>query len=202
MNAAARAGLIVLLALPIVRVNDGRDEVPESAIATLWAQDDVASSIDFRTGGPGGRLEDGEVHLDRAQLAFGSFVADRMTIGFVRDERAALLDLGELYVEPQLRARDEAEEFPISVFHTLDFDGARFSYVAPGGDERSLERADRLLGTLPAGIHHFQPVVGHTYLLRTRHDDAGSTDELFKFQVIDLQPGRSLTIRWAQLPSD
>jgi hypothetical protein len=200
MNAPALC-LFALLALPLALElqEDARSE--ESSIATLLAQDDLACAFDFRAGRSGGRIEDGEIRLEDAQLAFGAFARDRMTVGFVHDEHAALLDLGILYVEPDVRARDGAAEFAVSAFHTLAFDGTRFSYRGPGEDVRFLDQADRILGPLPSGPRELAPVVGHVYLLRVRRDDARATDELFKLEVIDFQPGRSLTIRWARLQS-
>ena len=83
----------------------------------------------------------------------------------------------------------------------LGGDGADFLYVDAGGHVRPWEPADRILrGPPPAGVRHVEPRLGHTYLLRVRRDDAGSADELFKFQVIALQPGHSITLRWAAVP--
>ena len=49
-----------------------------------------------------------------------------------------------------------------------------------------------------AGDRHVDPVVGHTYLVRVRRDGR-TTDEFFKFQVVDLVHKQSLTIRWGRL---
>ena len=199
-SAAAR-----LLGLPLVLLLSlgGQDDanVPLEGVVTLVAHDDLLSSFDFRRGRAGAFVEDGEVRLEDAQIAYDVFVTGQLSIGFVHEERAELLDLGEAYVAPEARARDRALEYPIALFHTLFLDGADFLYVDAGGHVRPWEPADRILrGPPPAGMHHVEPRVGHTYLLRVRRDDAGSADELFKFQVIAFQPGHSVTLRWAAVP--
>ena len=170
-----------------------------SDIATLYANDDLQSSFDFRGGGPGGRVVDGEVRLDSAQIAFGLFVAGKISFGFSRDERVEVVDLGDVTVPPEVRARDRTEEFPISIVHTLFRDDNGFATVGPGGDADPYERADRIL-TMPLtqGLRHIDPIVRHVYLVRVRRNGT-STDELFKFQIIGLLPEHSLTMRWARV---
>ena len=200
-----RSADVRLLALPLVLLPalGGQEDanVPLEGVVTLVAHDDLLSSFDFRRGRAGGRVEDGEIRLEGAQIAYDVFVTGQLSVGFVHEERAELLGLGEAYVMPDARARDRAFEFPVSLFHTLFLDGADFLYVDAGGHVRPWEPADRILrGPPPAGMHHVEPRLGHTYLLRVRSDDAGSADELFKFQVIALEPGHSVTLRWAAVP--
>jgi len=165
-------------------------------IATLYAHDDLASSFDFRGGGAGGRLVDGEVRLDGAQIVFDVFARGRISFGFSRDERVELLDLGAQLVRPEARARDRTEEFPISIVHTLFRGDNGFAIVKPGGDVDPFDDADRVANaTLTQGVRHVEPIVGHTYVLRVRRNDT-SRDEFFKFEVIGLVPDHSLTIRW------
>ncbi|NOT32459.1 MAG: hypothetical protein HOP15_18595 [Planctomycetes bacterium] len=192
---------LALFPLALVAVDD-RPPHERAGLVTLFAHDDIQSSFDFRQGRAGGHILDGEVRLESAQLAFDVFAREQVSFGFVRDERVELLDLGELRVAPSVRARDRAEEFPIALFHTLAFEGARFSYLGPGGDVLALDLAGRLLGPLPLeGIRHVEPRVGHTYLMRVRRKGSRLADELFKFQVVALVHGHSLTIRWAPVPT-
>ncbi len=195
-----------LLPLPLLLVPLAQpqgEELPSdsSAIVTLYAQDDLQSSFDFRHGSAGGRVAEGEVVLLDAQIAFGVFEKGHITVGLVRRERVELLDLGSVSVPSQPLALERSVEFPLSLFHTLFFDGARFHYVGPGGDVHAYDQADRILRALPPdGLRHVEPVVGHVYLVRVRRDGVGSRDEFFKFQVIDLEPERFMTIRWARVP--
>jgi hypothetical protein len=193
-------GLVSLaLALAPARRREASDAPAASYLVTLYAHDDLQSSFDFRRGHAGGHVERGEVRLT-AQIAFDVLAPDRISFGLVRDERVEVLDLGGFYVPSQPRARDRSAEFPISLFHTLFFDGVRFGYFGPGGDRHSLDEADRILGSLPPEtIRHIDPVVGHTYVVRVHPEGVGAGDELFKFQVVDLVPEQSLTIRWAAL---
>lgn len=190
---------VSLATLPLVLSHeDPMGSGGESQIVTLYAHDDLQSSFDFRLGGAGGRVQDGEARLTSAQIAFDVFAPGQLSFGFVRDEFVELLDLGDMIVPPHVSARDRAAEFPITLFHTLFFDGVRFAYVGPGGQMRPFDPADRILGPFPPEeLRHLEPRVGHTYLLRVRRSGIGMVDEFFKFQVVDLLPDHSLTIRWA-----
>lgn len=175
--------------------------VPEGLI-TLYAGDDLQSSFDFRRARPGGQVLDGEVELQNAQIAYDVFAPDRISFGFVRDERVEVLDLGGIVVPPQIRARDRAGSFPISLFHTLARRGSSFYYLGPGGDPHAFDAADRILGGLPApGLRHVEPHVGHTYLVRARLEGVGQADEFYKFEIVGHLPGHSLTLRWGRVPS-
>jgi len=167
----------------------------------LYARDDLASSFDFRSGSAGGRVVEGEIRLADAQLVYGAFLRDQLSFGFVRNERVEVLDLGDVSVVPQVRARDQTVEFPISVLHTLAFDGARFTYLGPGGAVHAFEAADRILGSLPPEtLRHLEPQLGHTYLVRVHREGVGARDEFFAFEVVDLEAGRRLTLRWNAVP--
>jgi hypothetical protein len=196
---------IGLLSLPLALVplalhapSDG--DASSAGLVTLYAHDDLASSFDFRAGRHGGRVEQGEVRLDGAQIVFDVLAPHRISFGFVEDERVDVLDLGPFRVPSQPRARDRAVEFPLALIHTLSFDGVRFGYAGPGGDRHPLDEADAILGALPPErVRHVDPVVGHTYVVRVHRDGLGSGDELFGFQVVDLVPEHSLTLRWKAL---
>jgi len=193
------------LALPLLLVTlalSGEDEgpppAPREGLVTLLAGDDLASSFDFRSGGPGARVGDGEVRLF-GQLAYGRFAKGMLSHGFVRDEKLAVLDLGPLEVQPQSRARDAALEFPISLFHTLFLRGPNFYYRGPGGDAHPFSAADAIFDPLPAEeLRHLEPEADHVYLLRVKRDGARQ-EELFKFQVVAEIPDHSLTLRWASV---
>ncbi|MSR62514.1 MAG: hypothetical protein EXS08_08720 [Planctomycetes bacterium] len=194
--------LPVLVVAPLALLPESEPQAPpREGLVTLYAHDDLASSFDFRSGTAGGRVVDGEVRLAGAQLVYGAFLRDQLSFGFVRNERVEVFDLGDARVAPQVRARDQAAEFPVSVLHTLAFDGARFTYLGPGGDVHAFEPADRILGSLPPEeLRHLQPQLGHTYLLRLHHEGVGLGDEFFAFEVVDLEPARRLTMRWTAVP--
>ena len=197
------AGLLFLsLAfLPLAtRQDDPERARNEGLVFTLYARDGLQSSFDFRRGRAGGHVVDGEIRLDDAQVVFDAFAPDQLSVGFLRDERVELLDLGELDVPPQARASDRAEKFALSVFHTLFLDGERLAYVGPGGDAHPLDGTSRLFATPPEGLRHVQPVVGHVYVIRALRRTVGSADDVFKFLVLDHVPQQSLTMRWVPVP--
>lgn len=169
-------------------------------IVTLYARDDLACAFDFRTGKVGASILEGEVSLDHAQLLYDVFEPGFLSFGFTDRERVAVLDLGEVYVPPQDRATDRSLEYPVALFHTLFVDGPRFFYLGPGRSLHRFEDADRILGSTPReGLAHVAPVVGHTYVLRTKREGVGGTDELFKFHVVAIRPRESVTLRWARV---
>jgi hypothetical protein len=191
---------LLLVPLALLASEDGPGE-PQAGLVTLQAGDDLASSFDFRTGTHGAQVFDGEIELS-GQIAYDSFAPGLLSYGFVRDEHAALLDLGALEVPPQARARDRALEFPVSLFHTLFLRGPNFQYVGPGGDVHPFEEANAIFEPLPAeALRHVEPELDHVYLLRVKRDGVRD-DELFKFQVVGKIPGHSLTLRWARLARD
>lgn len=188
----------LLVPLVFALQDDEPAPVPREGLVTLLAGDDLASSFDFRTGSHGATVFDGEVLL-AGQVAYDAFAPGLLSFGFVRDEHAALLDLGALEVPPQTRARDQALEFPISLFHTLFLRGPKFYYVGPGGDAHPFEGADAIFEPLPPeSLRHLEPELDHVYLLRVKRDGARA-DELFKFQVVGKIPDHSLTLRWARV---
>lgn len=175
-------------------------EEPTSALVTLLAHDDLSSSFSFRDGACGGRVTGGQIDLGRAQLSYGVFAEGLLSYGFARDELVGVVDLGDTLVPPAVRAQDATLEHPISIFQTLQLDGAHFTYLTAYGKPRRAKEADALLGPLPAGeLVSFEPLLGHVYVIRYRSRLDDSYDRVAKFQVVDLRPGESLTLRWASL---
>lgn len=177
-----------------------QEERPWGGITTLYAQDDVASSFSFFSGGPGARVFDGELQLRDAQLVYHGFGDAQLAYGFVHDELVAVLDLGDLDVQPIPSATDDALSLPVSLYQTLFLDGPNFAYVNAAGKAVRLKEADPILDPLPAsGLTLFEPQLGHTYLIRATSRRNRSYDVIAKFQIIDVRPGESLTLRWERL---
>jgi hypothetical protein len=175
------------------------EDAPSSGIATLYARDDLLSSFDFRSGGPGAKVWDGEVDLGSAQIVYDVLARGCLSIGFSLDERVDVLDLGEVRIPPRERSRDRQVEFPISLFHTLEVRDEGFVFQAAGGDRDPYAAADRILSATPTtGLRHFEPQLGHTYLLRIRRNNR-SENEVYKFEPIGILPGHSLTLRWGRV---
>ena len=196
----AALAAVTFFVLPGDAQDVGLETIPTSGVVTLYAEDDLLSSFSFSGGCAGGRIVDGELVLDDAQMAFDVFAENMITFGFVRDARTRILDLGDVSVPPRERAVDRAPKLPTSLFQTLFLSGAHFSYLDPTGREHRFKDASEIMNALPTeGIYHLEPIVGHTYLVRTNRKGEGTPDELAKFQVIDFRPGRSLTIRWANI---
>jgi hypothetical protein len=181
-----------------------RQEDPATAsegLATLIAADDVGATFDFQSGTHGARVVAGELALDDCQIAWHVFAENQVSYGFVRDRGALMVPLGDLRVNPARAPTDHAPKLPVSVFHTLRVDDGRLVYDAPFGKVSRLREGERILSASPVeAVGHFTPEIGHVYLFafkarssRERHD------MLVKMQVVDVQPGRTLTFRWARM---
>ena len=174
----------------------------QTRVTTLYAHDDYLSTFSFRYGGTGARMDDGELILDNAQIAFDVFAEDMITFGFVDNEPTRIIDLGDVTIPGIDRAADRAPKLPVSLLQTLHLDAGRFNYRGPNSKLYRLKEANEIMEGLPGqGFYHIEPKVGHTYLLRSDPRGSGSAEFYAKFQVIGFRPGESLTIRWAVIPS-
>lgn len=194
--------LLAVSALTSPGLAPGADDprAEEGSVVTLYANDDLRSSFDFRSGDFGARIVEGEVALAGAQIVFDVLQADRLSFGFVHDESVRILDLGEVFVPPFQRAQDPAVKFPVSLYHTLFFDGARFAYRGAGNRVVHYRPANAILASRTLrGIGHVEPQVRHTYLFRFQAGKRRGSDEVVKFEVIDFLPGSSVTLRWARV---
>ncbi len=199
-----QSALVALLCVAVAGFQpDGSQDSQRQApdpVVTLYARDDLRSSFDFRNGREGGRIVDGEILLDDAQIVFDVFQEGMLSFGFTRDERVRIIDLGPAYVPGLERATDHAPKFSVSIFHTLFLSGSQFSYLGATGRILRSKEAGPILDPLPGeGLYHVAPEVGHTYLLRAKHTGVSRSELLVKFQIIDVRPRRSLTMRWARL---
>jgi hypothetical protein len=171
-------------------------------IVTLLAHDSLHASFSFRNATFGARIGDSELLLDDAQLVFHLFVEDRLSYGFVRSEFVSVLDLGNLVVNGIEYSTDLAPKPPLSIFYTLFFDGGAFKYKGPRNRIYRLPAAQALVSEVPPpGVFHFEPQVGHTYLLKAqrRAGYGDPTPQFFKFLVIGFEPGNQVTFRWGHL---
>ena len=172
-----------------------------NGLVTLYARDGLLSSVNFRSGGAGGSIVDGEIDLNGAHLAFDVFEPGMLSFGFSALERVNVMDLGPQFVEPLRRRQDLAPKLDVSLFHTLFLDRSRFSYIGTGGTLERIAAAEEIFQPLPRqGVYHVAPIMGNTYVLRANGRDSSRGNELIvKFLVIDVQEGRSVTLRWSRL---
>ena len=171
-----------------------------SGIITLYAGSDTRSSVDLASGTYGATVSDGEMILDNTHLVWNLLSDGALSVGYVRDTGISLTDLGEVYARPLRDPRARAPKFGASIFHTLRDQGGDIVYTEPPGKLRRSPKGRQVItGTPKSGTTHFEPKVGHIYLLRVRGFDRPRTDQTFKFRVIDLQPKHSLTLEHGTL---
>lgn len=172
----------------------------ESGIVTLWATDEPRSAFSFDTGKYAVDIVDGQAVLDGAQIAFHLFEPNKLTTGFVLGQAARVVDLGDVKVDGVFRASDQAFHPPLNIFHTLFLDGRGIYYRGPLSRTYRLKKAEDVFFSLAAIASSFSPEIGHCYLLRYAPKGAPeSTAKLVKLRVVDYEPGRQVTIRWARM---
>lgn len=172
--------------------------LPTGELVTLYAVDDSSCSFDFDRGTVV-EVDRARLDLAVADMVFGRYSEGVLTFAHARNARAIVIDLGEEYVEANSQPTDEAPRVPLSIFYSIFLDGRRIKYVDGGGTLHHHRRGQDVLNQYPdAGAFHVEPKEGHTYLLRYAERLHG-VSRLVKFQVIDVEPGRWLTFRWAPM---
>lgn len=191
----------LFLAIVLLAAVQGDSPLPEAGVVTLWANDEPRSAFSFDDGSYALDIADGQAVLDRAQIVFHRIEAQKISIGFSLAQATRIVDLGDLQVDGFARVSDLAPHPPISIFHTLFLQGRSLWYRGPIARSYSLKAADPVFFTLQtSGPHHFVPELGHVYVMRyAPKRESGVEEKLVKFRVVDYEPGRQVTIRWARM---
>lgn len=197
VGAGALATLLAVAAT--ARAPVPQESVATDGLITLYQHDDLASSLDFRSGAHGGRVLGGQLDLSAAQLAYGTFEPGLLAFGFVADEAVQVVDLGPQEVEPTATARDLALKAPLSVFHTLGFAGRRLTYLSPQGSYVRLGTGNAVFDVPRQGLQFVEPIVGHSYAVRYQRTRGDRSDMLAKFLVVEHRPGESVTLRFGNI---
>jgi len=197
----AIAGLLV--AVLVVSVFGRQEEGEEfttsvgGGVVTLLAADDLNVSYSFEEG-QHGEIVDGRLALERTQVLYDRYKPGHLSFGYVRDEKLSLVDLGYERVEAGHQPTDLAPRTPLGVFHSLFIDDGRFYYLDASGLRHHHPVAQKVLRQFPPEIiTHVEPQLGATILIRyrTRAMPFKQTS-VVKMQVIDVEPGRYVTLRW------
>ncbi len=176
------------------------DDQPD-ALVTLWAKDDRRNTFSLSTGGYASDVVEGELKLDDAHLAYGVFEAGRVTLGFGRDSRVAVIDLGERAIEGQPDPGDRSPAVPLNAFNTMRLHRGRLITEGPRKRRTFIPEADALVSELPnEGIRSFAPEVGHIYLIRVLPRGFKEREDLLAIlEPVDVEFDRRMTFRWARL---
>lgn len=156
-------------------------------IVTLRAQDAFTSALNLATLKHTGHIQDGELILDDAGLAFGVYEPGKLSFGFRRDEAALLVDLGPLKVPGVTTTSDIAPRPDVSAYNTLRLADAKVIYNKPVNKIMRSTEGQMIFGNYPVeGAQHITPVAGHVYLLRNRDPKAkGAGERIVKFLVLE-----------------
>ncbi len=198
--AGVTVGMVATL-LAIAPGVSGRQAVTTDSggtLVTLTQADDATCSFDFLSGSFGA-LDDTRIFLEDTQILYGRYESGMMSVGYVRDELANITDLGFERIEPNYQPTDQAPRTPLSVYRSLFLDGDRIKYRNGAGLPQYHRHAQKALHQFRKDAPlHFEPQLGHTYLMRFRTTPRPSSPtRIVKFQVVDVEPGRYVTIRYA-----
>lgn len=186
--------------LPAESPPGAAQEQQTGGLITLYAGDETRCCFSFNDGNYGARIHDGELILDNTQIVWNLLQEGQISIGYVSHTGTNLVDLGEAYVGPLRDPRAQSPKPNLSVFHTLRVENRAVVWSGPPGKVYHSADGRRLIQGIPTtGIKHFTPIAGHTYLLRVRGIGRGGRDRMYKFHVIDIQPGHTLTLQWGVL---
>ena len=192
--------LLTIVALGIVgstgqaRQDDHR---PGDQLITLFAMDDETCSFSFSQRRFGG-IAEGRLFLDDTEILYDRYQPGHLSFGYVRDSRVNLIDLGDERIATGSMPSDRAPRVPISVYSRLFLDGGRVKYIDAYNNAKAHRNAQKVLHQFgPEQTIHADPQVGSTYLLRYR--TAFGQSETVRFRIIDHEPGRFVTLRWALL---
>jgi hypothetical protein len=197
--------LLLLSAAPAPQdAVDGLGVVPgQSFVLQLSAYDDLRSSVDFEAASYGTSVDGAQLDLSRAELAFGQFEQGMISYGFRDKEQARIVDVGDFRVPAKRLVRDVAPRPPMSVLHSLTLDNRQVTYRAPVDKRLNLREASAVTSILPdSEMRHIQPRLGHVYLLRYRgvSEVGDAWGRVVAFQVTEMIPNQSITIRGRMLP--
>jgi len=177
-----------------------QEQATKGGLITLWAGDETRTCLDLDTGAYGTRVHDGELILDDTELVWNLFQSGQISVGYVGDTATSYVDLGDLYVSSLRDPRAQSPKPDLSIFHTLHVEkGAVVWNGPPGKVYRSRDAGGILRSTPGAGVKHFTPLVGHTYVLRIRGFGRRRGDRAYKLHVVDIRPGHTLTLQWSVL---
>ncbi len=193
---AAGALLATVFASAGFVMQDNR--APTSGLITLFAEDDRTCSFSFEDG-DFGPIIDNVLRLDLAQMVYHRYEPGRLSFGLVRNEKVNVVDLGDVRVDSGAQPTDVAVRSPISVFHSLFLDRRRIFYTDAEGRPKHYGVGQKVMNTFDReGVQHLDPVVGHTYLVRYRLAPLGRGQDgrIVRLHVIDVEPGRFVTLRW------
>jgi hypothetical protein len=169
-----------------------------TSIATIWARDPLANSIEFADGREGCIFQDRQVKNSKSDLDFDNYHAGEFTVGIQGSVVGSIVDLGSP-ADLQAKYRYRETVGGGQGFASIRPEGGEFVILGPDGktSKQPLGEAKALYDGLKPGAHALVQM-GHIYLVRLQ-DGPKSKDRITKFLVLAHIPGESVTIRWVRL---
>jgi hypothetical protein len=181
-----------------VEVLDTQPEVAPGDVtwaAELWANDPLRRTVDLTTGEFGLVVEGGALKNQSSHLGFGVPNAGFLEVGIQASETGALVDLGP---DADLAAALGTESGFVGIARRS---GGGFGY---GPADALFTELQSIEGGADGGAaSRIVPEVGHVLVgavvKRAGSPEAVDDALLVKILIIDHEPGRFLSIRWAVL---
>lgn len=150
-------------------------------VATLYANDDLRTLVDLRTGLYGRMLRDGQIYNTSNHVAFVHTEADYLVVATTGGWTGTIRDIGD--------PRDP--KTLLSPFGAITYDAGRFALPSP--KVYGLDATELDVSTPPQSVARAEAKAGHLYLVRLHHQEGGLAAVL---RVTELLQGQLATITW------
>ena len=179
--------------------------LPSGGLVTLYQLDPVAQSFDFTDYHAGDILKDHRVLANGAEIDFGTYHADSLTVADSNGSTGRIIDLG---TSKTLQAKYDNRETvgDGQGFASIHRKGTAFLIgqrrdKEDGSKYQELSEGAQLLTDLHP-LDFAAVTLGHIYLLHVVRSLPSPADTFVKFLVVAYQPGQSVTFRWEMMPEE
>jgi len=197
MNRFAIASLLPLTLAALIVPQHGMDGAAADArgewfgqITTLYANDPVASRLNFGDGGFGAVYQDDKVWNRSSDVDFGAYNSGHFTVGIEGGQEGAILDLGS-HTELAQRYGYEETVGKGQGYASIRFEDGRLVILANYEDGTTQPLAEEAALDQPQSGAKAPVQAGHVYLVRL--PGRGRTVKLL---VLEHVPDQSVTFRW------
>jgi hypothetical protein len=160
-----------------VRQNPVLQQDDRSTVVTLLSHDDIRCSYSFRDKDVGMLFREGQIFNRGSEIMYDRYGSNVLAVAVEGGTEGTIVDLGDL----------KTGNPPQSIFWSLSRSGDKVM-------ETDLAAMSLRSSATAAAV------LGHTYVIKcVAKDGKGSRSWYVVLKVIDLEPGRSMTMRWRYL---
>jgi hypothetical protein len=189
-------GAVFVSFVGLSKVDAPQDAVAEpirGGLVTLYADDPLAHDFSFSRATYGGIFDGFMRKNGGADVDFGTYHPDELTVGIEGGRKGQIVDLGTL---ESLRGKYGYEETVGGGqgFASLRRDGGRW-VILKDYRTQTTQTLEEARGLTKSGSH--APVADdHLYLVRLVDEGQAGAERFVKILVVSFEPGESVTLRW------